>query len=49
MNKLKQCIALLIGLTSFSSYASSKTNEFVPPKVTFEVATRQLIDNRHLS
>ncbi len=45
MNKLRQCITLLIGLAAFSIYASPKANKFVPPKVTFEVATRQLIDD----
>lgn len=45
MNKLKKCVTLLIGLAVFSIYASPKVNKFVPPKVLFEVATRQLIDN----
>ncbi|MGZ6005723.1 MAG: hypothetical protein ACXWLH_06295 [Candidatus Saccharimonadales bacterium] len=45
MNKLIQCITLLIGLAAFSIYASPKANKFVPPKVTFEVATHQLIDD----
>jgi len=45
MNKLKQSFTLLLGLAAFSAYASPKATKFVPPKVTFEVATRQLIDN----
>ncbi|MDD1610941.1 MAG: hypothetical protein LUO95_10225 [Methylococcaceae bacterium] len=45
MNKLKQCFTLLIGLVAFSSYAAPKANKFLPPKVSFEVATRQLINN----
>ena len=44
MNKLTLYLTLLIGIATFSSYASPKTNKFVPPKVSFEVATRQLID-----
>lgn len=49
MNKLKQCFMFLLGLAAFSSYASPKVNKFVPPKVTFAVATRQLIDNTDIN
>ncbi len=45
MNKLKLYLTLLIGLAAFSIHGLPKTNKFVPPKVSFEVATRRLIDN----
>ncbi|PPD47035.1 MAG: hypothetical protein CTY16_08135 [Methylobacter sp.] len=45
INKLKVCLTLLIASAIFSSDGFAKTNQFVPPKVSFEVATRQLIDN----
>lgn len=46
MNILKQCVAMLLsGLAAFPISASEIANKFVPPKVAFEVATRQLIDN----
>jgi hypothetical protein len=45
MTLLKKCVFILIGLTTFSCLASPKSNKFIPPKVNFEIATRQLIDN----
>jgi hypothetical protein len=45
MYVLKQYLTLLIGVAAFSISASAKANKFVIPKVNFEVATRQLIDN----